>query len=108
MIQVAEFFVLDASSGHNFLYGATTTAGTPNTPAPGCAFAVFTGQFPFLVLRKGASDQTGAWRVENLARSSRGARGYMEIAFDPAGQYDPACKANLIPSPMPPDPSEHV
>ncbi len=44
------------------------------------------------------SDAEGNWRVENLDLNGV----YSAIAYDHTGEYDPAVKINLIPSPQVP------
>lgn len=94
------------SSGHNRFFGTTKFAGATDAVAPNCVFQAMTTRVPSRALHVGMSGATGNWELAGI-RAREAEHGYTIIAYDPTGQYDPACKTNLIPSPMPPDPDEH-
>lgn len=87
--------------GNNRVFGTTSANGIPVASATVFALENSPG---FRQLRGTQSDATGGFVLDRLGSFTR----VVMIAFDPTNQYDPTCKANLIPSPMPPDPSEHL
>jgi hypothetical protein len=91
--------------GCNQLSGATVVAGTPDLPAPNSELLLFAGFDIPKTIAVGAADASGVWEFAGLASN---ARGYGVLAKQArGGAYDPVMKASQIPSPMPPDPSEH-
>lgn len=89
--------------GHSQIVGSTVV-GDPAVPVAGSRVGLLTGALIPIGVRVLSSSATGDY---TFVRVRSTAEGYAVIAFDPSGVYDPAAKANLVPSPMPPDPAEH-
>ena len=90
--------------GINFLYGTTASGGATGTPVAEAQIALLPADMLGRTLSaRSVSDEEGAFCFYGLPSSVK----FAVVAFDPTGQYDPAAKNNLVPSPMPPDPSEH-
>jgi len=82
--------------------GTTALAGSPDSPTSRRVQLLRSISAPVLVAETW-SDAAGAWAFDGLAARP----GYTVIAYDHTGVHDPVAKANLIPTPMPPDPAEH-
>lgn len=92
--------------GVNKLFGTTAAAGSPDVAVPQSKVILFYPATTMVMRATGLSDAVGGFAFERVL-SGGGFMSHALIALDPSGQYDPVCKTNLIPSPMPPDPSEH-
>lgn len=90
-------------AGFSYVHGTTLTTGAPDTPAPASRVSLYKDGISLSLVRFGVSSEAGEYSLTSLPAS----RTYTVIAYDPAGVHDPVAKANLIPSPMPPDPAEH-
>ena len=88
------------------LGGSTSTAGSPDVPVTGRVVQLLTGGVTPRCIATALSDAAGTWTFARLSHRPDGA-GYTVIAYDHTGVHDPVAKANLIPTPMPPDPAEH-
>jgi len=88
------------------LSGTTARAGQPDAPAA-AAPVLLSVSYGFSLAQATVSDGAGNWAFYGLKPATLFPSVYAAIAYDPTGQYDPACKTHLIPSPMPPDPDEH-
>jgi hypothetical protein len=97
---------LRADAGVFRLAGTTAIAGTPDTPAPARSVQLLRGRIDPALIRETISDASGAWSFDGIQGRDPG-DGYTVIAYDHTGTHDPVAKADLIPSPMPPDPAEH-
>lgn len=91
--------------GLHRLKGTVLVAGNPDTPVTRPVRLLRSFGAP-TVLGLTISSADGTYTFEGL-RKPPADDGYTVIAYDPTGQYDPVAKTNLVPSPMPPDPSEH-
>lgn len=84
------------------LYGTAAIAGNPDTPVYRSKIQVYVDRgmaFPDLSVtlnrvRIAWSDESGAWGVAKLDPAKK----YHVVTHDPAGQYDPVIKLNLVPS----------
>lgn len=99
-------FVAASDTGLQRLAGTTAIAGTPDTPAAGRAVQLIRRRRDTSLVSETTSDAAGAWSFDSIQGRNPG-DGYTVIAYDPTGTHDPVAKANLIPTPMPPDPAEH-
>lgn len=89
--------------GNAFIWGTTRVPGSPDTPIS-CRVQLLRISHVAQIVDETRSDEGGLWEVGRLSSDLR----YTAIAYDNTGTFDPVCKTNLIPSPMPPDPSEHT
>lgn len=95
------------TEGHNSLSGSTAIAGDPDTSAPGRSVQLLRSvRLPHFIAGV-VSDTAGQYAFEHI-RHRPASDGYTVIAYDHTGVYDPVAKTNLVPSPMPPDPAEHL
>ena len=101
--QVRTFFGI----GNSAMHGSTLVAGTPDAPVSR-RVQLWSGILlaPRLIVTQ-YSDAEGLYTFTRLGRSLT-SDGYTVIAYDHTGVHDPVAKTNLVPSPMPPDPTEHV
>jgi hypothetical protein len=95
-----------SDAGLQRLAGTTAIAGTPDIPAPARAVQLLRRRRDTTLVSETISDASGAWAFDGIQGREPG-DGYTVIAYDHTGTHDPVAKANLIPSPMPPDPAEH-
>lgn len=89
-------------AGHNQLDGSTTYA---DAVAPSSRVDLMTLYPKPVKIGTTTTDAEGALRFDHLQFNPKAE--ITLLAFDPAGQFDPTVKTNLIPSPMLPDPAEH-
>jgi hypothetical protein len=92
--------------GNWMVFGTTAISGTPDTPVAGRAVQLLRRRRDTTLVSETISDATGAWSFDGIQGRAAG-DGYTVIAYDHTGTHDPVAKADLIPSPMPPDPAEH-
>lgn len=90
--------------GASYLTGTTVVAGAPDSPAPLRRIHVLTTDVWPRLVRAPVSDAGGAWLIEAITARWQ----YTVVAYDDAGVHDPVAKANLVPTPMAPDPAEHA
>lgn len=100
--------ILSPELGLMRLSGTTVVAGSPDASIGSIPVFLVRSIQRLLTIRRTISSPTGAWVFDRIVAPRTADGGYVTIAFDPAKAYDPACKTNLIPSPMPPDPAEHL
>ena len=98
--------VCSYDSGVSQLEGTTVIAGASDTPAPGQRVQLLRTIMDTTAVGRTRSDEAAQWLVEGI-RARRQGEGCTVIAYDHTGVHDPVAKADLIPSPMPPDPAEH-
>lgn len=97
---------LSRFAGYSAIDGSTVVAGTPDAPVSRRVQVLQSTREPVLVADTwSASD--GSYRIDGIAYRPPG-DGYTVIAYDHTGVHDPVAKGNLVPTPMPPDPAEHV
>lgn len=92
--------------GLQALAGTVAIGGTPDTPVVGRLVQLLRARRDTKTVRTTRSETGGAWAFDGIQGRSPG-DGYTVIAYDHTGTHDPVAKANLIPTPMPPDPAEH-
>jgi hypothetical protein len=97
---------VSGDAGLQRLAGTTAIAGTPDIPAPARAVQLLRSRRDTTLVSETISDASGAWAFDGIQGREPG-DGYTVIAYDHTGTHDPVAKANLIPTPMPPDPAEH-
>lgn len=99
--------VATCDAGCSVLTGTVTVAASPiDVPAAGARVQLLRSIAEPMLVREVWSDAAGAYAFEGLLhRPAAGA--YTVIGYDSTGAYDPVAKANLVPTPMPPDPAEH-
>jgi hypothetical protein len=90
--------------GNNQLSGTISLAGTPDTLSPNTRVVLLRNALQHVVVSESQSDDEGSYRIDGIRHGTQ----YTLIAYDPTDALDPACRANLIPSPMPPNPLEHA
>lgn len=91
--------------GVNRVFGETTVAGNPETSVA-CRVQMMRSVREPVHIREQWSEGNGAYVFDWLGFRSA-SDGYTVIAYDHTGVHKPAAAANLVPSPMPPDPAEH-
>lgn len=95
------------TSGLHRLSGTTSIAGSPDVLVAARPVRLLSGWLDTRTLMQTISNAGGAWHFDAIAGRVPG-DGYIVLAADPTGTYDPVAKAGLVPSPMPPDPAEHA
>ncbi|MCW8918975.1 MAG: hypothetical protein OQL08_09200 [Gammaproteobacteria bacterium] len=91
------------AAGSACLEGTTAIAGDPDTPVSRDVYLSVEQDAASARTRRGASKllerivsaADGTWRVNNLDPT----RHYSAVAYDHTGQYDPATKGGLVPTP---------
>ncbi|HRP96313.1 MAG TPA: hypothetical protein PL143_08695 [Rhodocyclaceae bacterium] len=92
--------------GLNALFGSTAIAGDPDTPAPSRRAQLLRSVLQPTLVAATTSDADGTYAFDRI-RHRTASDGYTVIAYDHTGVHKPAAAANLVPSPMPPNPAEH-